>query len=71
MDSVTAIIAGAGPLWERTMKMRTCALLALISLLGTGCATLTKGSNQTITVSTEPSGAICTLSRDGRIVATT
>jgi hypothetical protein len=51
------------------MKMRTCALLALISLLGTGCATLTKGSNQTITVSTEPSGAICTLSRDGSTVA--
>jgi hypothetical protein len=51
------------------MNIRTCVLLALISFLGAGCATLTKGSSQTITVDTDPSGANCTLSRDGKTVA--
>jgi len=51
------------------MNIRTCVVLAVIAFLGSGCATLTKGSSQTITVSTDPSGANCALSRDGKMVA--
>lgn len=51
--------------------MRTtinCLLLSL-SLLASGCATLTKGTSQAITVNTDPTGATCTLSRDAKTVA--
>jgi hypothetical protein len=51
------------------MNLRLFVLLVTIPLLGTGCATLTKGSNQTIIVATDPSGAVCELSRDGKKVA--
>ena len=35
----------------------------------TGCATLTKGASQTITVATDPVGATCTISREGKTIA--
>lgn len=38
-----------------------------LALLG-GCATLTTSTSQTLTVMTEPSGAICTLKRDGQVI---
>jgi len=46
-----------------------CALLAsaLISAL-VGCASITKGSAQTIAVDTDPAGAACTLTRDGQVI---
>lgn len=34
-----------------------------------GCATLTKGNSQTVTIDTKPSGAECTLSRSGNILS--
>jgi hypothetical protein len=63
------MLTGTGPLGEKTMTMRLYVLLTLILLLGTGCATLTQGSSQTITVATDPAGANCALSRDGTTVA--
>ena len=42
-----------------------CAILALLS----GCATLTKGTSQTVTVNTDPTGATCTLTRDAQPLA--
>ena len=45
----------------------TFAVLLLI--LGSGCATITKGSSQTVTVDTDPSGAVCTLTRDAKPLA--
>lgn len=45
------------------------ALLALMasSVLG-GCATLTKSSSQTVTLTTEPTGAACTFKREGEVI---
>jgi anti-sigma factor RsiW len=43
--------------------------LAAVVLLASGCATLTKGASQTITVSTDPPGAICELTRDAKLLA--
>jgi hypothetical protein len=44
-------------------------MLAAVLLLSGGCATLTKGTSQPVTVQTEPEGATCTLTRDGSTVA--
>jgi hypothetical protein len=44
-------------------------LLLSLVLLTSGCATLTKGTSQTVTVDTDPSGAACTLTRDAKPVA--
>ncbi len=43
-------------------------LLALV-LSASGCATLTKGGSQTVTVDTDPSGATCALTRDAKPLA--
>jgi len=51
------------------MNMRLAFLLFVMQVLASGCATLTKGTTQTVTVNTDPAGAICTLSRDGKTVA--
>jgi hypothetical protein len=44
-------------------------LLLSAVVLTSGCATLTKGTSQTVTVDTDPSGATCTLTRDAKPVA--
>jgi len=44
-------------------------LLLSLVVLTSGCATLTKGSSQTVTVDTDPSGATCTMTRDAKPVA--
>jgi hypothetical protein len=49
--------------------VRLLVLGVVVPILSTGCATLTKGSSQTITVTTDPAGAICTISREGKTVA--
>ncbi len=46
---------------------RILALLGL--LLTTACATVTQGTTATIAVSSEPPGAICTISREGQPIA--
>jgi len=45
---------------------RAFALLAL--LLTSACATLTTGTTQPMTVTSEPAGAICRLERDGGVI---
>ncbi len=51
------------------LSFRLLVFGAAIPLVFSGCATLTKGSDQTITVTTDPSGATCTISREGKTVA--
>lgn len=46
--------------------LRALALLAL--LLTSACATLTTGTTQPLTITSEPAGAICRLERDGGVV---
>ena len=49
---------------------RTASCLVLsFGLLVTGCATLTKGTSQAVTVNTDPTGATCTMTRDAKPVA--
>lgn len=45
------------------------AACALAFLTFSGCATITKGSSQPLTVSTDPAGATCLLERDGKSLA--
>src|SRR3546814_15893800 len=50
--------------------MRTTVLAAgAIALALGGCATITKGSDQSVTVLTDPNGAQCTFDRDGMTLA--
>ena len=51
------------------MRLLAAAALAALVLLTTGCATITKGTSQTVTVDTDPSGATCTLTRDAKTLA--
>jgi hypothetical protein len=51
------------------MRMYGCVAAAALALLASGCATLTKGTSQTITVATDPAGAVCTLTRDEKPLA--
>lgn len=41
---------------------------AILAVLATGCATITSGTSQTIAVTTEPAGADCQFTRDGKLV---
>ena len=43
--------------------------LALAGLTLSACATITKGSDQTVTIQTDPAGAECRLERDGMTIA--
>ena len=53
--------------WGRLLITFFCSFLFATSL--NGCATLTTGSSQAITVNTNPTGAICTLAREGATIA--
>ena len=46
-----------------------CAAASIVVLLSSGCATITKGTSQTVTINTDPHGAICTLTRDAKPLA--
>jgi hypothetical protein len=46
----------------------TTALLLTTALAAGGCATLTTGSSQTLTIVTEPAGAACLLRRGGEVI---
>ncbi|NQW09118.1 MAG: hypothetical protein HQ481_04455 [Alphaproteobacteria bacterium] len=50
-------------------RLFNLGLLAAAGLAMSGCATITTGSNQSITVLTDPSGAECQLDRQGSAVA--
>ncbi len=43
--------------------------MAGLLMLASGCATITKGTSQTVTVDTDPGGAICRLTRDDKPLA--
>jgi hypothetical protein len=49
--------------------VRACAALALATLSG-ACASMTTGTTQSISVTSEPSEADCTLTRDGQSLGT-
>lgn len=51
--------------WRAALCGLACASLLLLS----GCATIVKGTTQSVTVNTDPSGANCVLSRDGAQIA--
>jgi hypothetical protein len=53
------------------MKMLTTELVATGAFLLelSGCATITKSPDQTVSVNTKPAGAECTLTREGKIIA--
>lgn len=42
--------------------------LALLLLVASGCATVTKGGTQSLTISTDPPGASCTMNREGALI---
>jgi hypothetical protein len=51
------------------MKTLLVLLATGFALLLSGCATITKGTQQTITISTDPTGAVCNLTRDAKPLA--
>ena len=51
------------------MKTLLVLLATGFALLHSGCATITKGTQQTITISTDPTGAACNLTRDAKPLA--
>jgi len=48
------------------LRRLALALAVLIVAVLPGCATITKGSSQTVTIDTKPPGATCTLTRGGK-----
>lgn len=61
LDTVTRIVS-CGANW-----LRSFVLLGLLS--ATGCASIVEGTDQTVTVTTDPTGALCELERDGGVIA--
>lgn len=49
--------------WART------SIVAAIAMMSASCASVVSGSSQLVTVMSDPSGAHCTLSRDGKVIA--
>ena len=51
---------------------RSCTSIVILAAAGLmcGCATIVKGDSQEISVTTEPAGAVCELTRGGQSVAT-
>ncbi len=50
------------------LKSLLCVLGIIIMVISSGCATIVKGSDQTVTVLTDPAGATCRLERDGTTI---
>lgn len=53
---------------KRGYLVALCLFSFVFTVMQSGCATLTTGNSQSITISTKPSGATCTLIRDGKVV---
>jgi len=49
-------------------KCMTCAVVVILAMLS-GCATITKGSTQPVTLHTDPDGAICDVVREEKTLA--
>lgn len=45
------------------------SVLAVVCVALAGCASVTKGTSQNITINSTPSGAACTVERDGTMIA--
>jgi len=54
---------------QKSYKLLTVVCGTLILLNLQGCATVTKGSSQPLTISTKPQGAACNLNRDDETIA--
>lgn len=52
------------------MRLRLIATVGVSMTILAGCATLLEGTSQEILVSTNPTGATCTLEREGQVIAT-
>ncbi len=50
-----------------SIKNILIGIVFIVNLMG--CATVTKGTSQSITINTKPIGALCTLSREGENIA--
>lgn len=50
----------------RNVKLILAALM--LATLASGCATIVEGTDQTVTVTSDPSGASCELKRDGQVI---
>lgn len=63
------IIKGGCEMEKRWTKLLAVFVYVfLFALTMSGCATITKGGSQSITINTNPSGASCTLSREGNTI---
>lgn len=51
------------------IELTSVMLLTIAVISASGCATIVKGTSQSVTVNTDPEGAVCTLSRGGETVA--
>ncbi|MFO1304056.1 MAG: hypothetical protein U1F54_10015 [Burkholderiales bacterium] len=51
------------------MRLPLLVFACALALVVSGCATITKGTTQTVTVATDPAGATCKLTRDGQPLA--
>ena len=49
--------------------IKLALVVVALALLGSGCATVTKGSSQALTIQTDPDGATCDVSRETKTVA--
>ena len=53
----------------KSINLQCLIVLGLIGLLG-GCSTITRGTDQNITINTTPPGAMCKLERQGQQIGT-
>lgn len=52
----------------KTSNLPVTAVILLLASSITGCATITKSGSQAITITSDPPGATCTLSREGSVI---
>src|SRR2546425_4978706 len=57
-------------LWGDDMKLGTLSTLAVLVWAVAGCATVTRGTTQSIAIETDPPGANCTITQDNKEVVT-
>ena len=63
------IVGHVGSARRSECKFVVVALLLIMVFFNAGCATVAKGTSQQVTVTTDPAGARCTLTREGTILA--
>ena len=53
---------------EHYVKLPSCVLGLIVMAFASGCATIVEGTDQTVTIMTDPTGATCRLERDGSTI---